>query len=321
MKVMIILLLTIKKALFELNSTNNINKRLIADGTEYDASKYPFVVCIKIFTDKTMEINSICTGSLIHKLYVLTAAHCVYGEDKSLLQVYLGSAENNNDFREVVELHVHKDFDPESNIIQGDVSLFKLNSAFPNSTPIKIGGNPNDFSNNKALECINIGFGVMDTKNTVGKKGYMIKTNVRNGETACKEYDIDLQKDAWKQYLCSQPTTPNFKKMTCPGDSGGPMVCNNLLYGVCSYYYNFKGEKNECGVPDMQTVHVFIHYHKKWINDKMKGDIDENEKKKKEKKEKKKKKRKKKSSGNSIKPNHIFQKVLTILLYCMLNKI
>lgn len=84
---MIILLLTIKKALFELNSTNNINKRLIADGTEYDASKYPFVVCIKIFTDKNMETNSICTGSLIHKLYVLTAAHCVYGEDKSLLQV------------------------------------------------------------------------------------------------------------------------------------------------------------------------------------------------------------------------------------------
>jgi len=139
---------------------------------------------------------------------------------------------------------------------------------------------------------------------------------------------------SWEQYLCSEPTTPGYMKMTCPGDSGGPMICNNLLYGVCSFFFNYNYDDNECGVPNMQTVHVFIHYYKKWIYDKMKGNKDENEKKKKDedkdekkeedkekKKKEKKKKRKKKSSGNSIQPNHIFQKVLTILLYCVLIKI
>lgn len=80
MKIIIILLLTVKKALFEFNSNNNINKRLIANGTEYDASKYPYVV----FIDLGM---SSCTGSLLHKLYVLTAAHCCYGIDISLIKV------------------------------------------------------------------------------------------------------------------------------------------------------------------------------------------------------------------------------------------
>jgi len=89
MKVMIILLLLIKKALFELNSTNNINKRLVANGTEYDTSKYPYVLYIRTFCDKNMRRYATCTGSLIHKLYVLTAAHCVHGEDKSLIRVNL----------------------------------------------------------------------------------------------------------------------------------------------------------------------------------------------------------------------------------------
>jgi hypothetical protein len=129
--------------------------------------------------------------------------------------------------------------------------------------------------------------------------------------------------------------------MTCPGDSGGPMICNNKLYGVCSFYINFKAEKNECGVPNMQTIHVFINYHLKWVNniimkddkkkddkkddkkgdDKKEDDKEEDDKeddKKEEEKKKKKKKKKKKSSGNSIKPYYKFHRIVTILLYCVL---
>jgi len=80
MKVMIILLLTIKKALFELNSNNNINNRLIANGTEYDPIEYPYVMYLEIE-------DTLCTGSLIHKWYVLTAAHCCYGFNMKIIKV------------------------------------------------------------------------------------------------------------------------------------------------------------------------------------------------------------------------------------------
>ncbi|XP_026811192.1 trypsin 3A1-like, partial [Rhopalosiphum maidis] len=255
-------------------------KGLIANGEQYDPIKFPYVVALKIFSENRQK-NSICTGSLVKKLYVLTAAHCVHGSDKSLLEI---------------------------------------ESAFPGVKKyIEIGGKPTDFANHKALKCISIGFGLIDNTGEMGSSGFMITINVRHGETECKGYQSVQIKDTWQQYLCSEPTLPGRTKMTCPGDSGGPMICNNKLYGVCSFYINFEGGKNECGVPNMQTVHSFINYHLKWVNnilnkddkkDDKKGDKKGDDKKDDDKKEddkkdgekKKKKKKKKKSSGNSIKP-------------------
>jgi len=92
--------------------------------------------------------------------------------------------------------------------------------------------------------------------------------------------------------------------MTCRGDSGGPMICNGKQYGVCSKYYNFKNTTAECGSPDMQNVHVFLHYHLKWITniiDPIKDD---------------KKKKKKKNSGNSLKAHLTMYNILAIL-FCI----
>jgi len=62
--------------------------------------------------------------------------------------------------------------------------------------------------------------------------------------------------DTWQQYLCVVPN----KRKTYEGDSGGPMICNGLQYGLCSFSINIKGE-------DMQTIHLFIDYYRKWVND------------------------------------------------------
>ncbi|XP_022180570.1 uncharacterized protein LOC111040824 [Myzus persicae] len=62
--------------------------------------------------------------------------------------------------------------------------------------------------------------------------------------------------DTWEQYLCVVPN----KRKTYEGDSGGPMICNGWQYGVCSFSLNLKGE-------DMQTIHIFIHYYRNWVND------------------------------------------------------
>ena len=50
------------------------------------------------------------------------------------------------------------------------------------------------------------------------------------------------------------------KQKIYEGDSGGPMICNGLQYGLCSFSINTKGE-------DMQTIHMFIDYYRKWLND------------------------------------------------------
>jgi len=92
--------------------------------------------------------------------------------------------------------------------------------------------------------------------------------------------------------------------MTCRGDSGGPMICNGKLYGVCSFFANYKHEENICGGPNMQSYHAFLHVYSKWIN----NIID-------------KKKKKKKNSGNLHKPlltMHIILAILICIVYCIL---
>lgn len=57
--------------------------------------------------------------------------------------------------------------------------------------------------------------------------------------------------------------------MVCPGDSGGPMICNGFLYGIASHGYNFKDQNAdfECGSSDIQTRHLFVYSYRKWITD------------------------------------------------------
>lgn len=71
--------------------------------------------------------------------------------------------------------------------------------------------------------------------------------------------------DTWNEYLCSKPDI----HMVCPGDSGGPMICNGFLYGIASHGYNFKEENKDidCGSPDIQTRHLFLYTYRKWIAD------------------------------------------------------
>ncbi|CAH1731558.1 unnamed protein product [Aphis gossypii] len=66
----------------EFKSTKHVHKGLIDD---FKLEDYPYVMCLKILLpNKRVET---CTGSLVAELFVLTAAHCVYGKDKKDLKV------------------------------------------------------------------------------------------------------------------------------------------------------------------------------------------------------------------------------------------
>jgi len=87
MQIIIILLLSsIKVALFEHILTNSLSNGLICSGKRYDAKKYPYVVSISIRpADKAF--GYVCTGSLINELYILTAGHCTFGRTINEIKV------------------------------------------------------------------------------------------------------------------------------------------------------------------------------------------------------------------------------------------
>jgi len=86
MRIAFILLLTFKVALSKSKSTKHIHKGLIIDNEDmYNVEDYPYVMSLKVFLSNNRI--AACTGSLLTELFVLTAAHCVYGKDKRNLKV------------------------------------------------------------------------------------------------------------------------------------------------------------------------------------------------------------------------------------------
>jgi len=72
-------------ALSKSKSTKHIHKGFIASGDVYNVEDYPYVMSLKILLPNNRMAT--CTGSLLTELFVLTAAHCVYGKDKRDLKV------------------------------------------------------------------------------------------------------------------------------------------------------------------------------------------------------------------------------------------
>lgn len=100
---------------------------------------------------------------------------------------------------------------------------------------------------------------------------------------------------------------PN-KRKTYEGDSGGPMICNGWQYGICSFSINLKNE-------NMQTIHVFIDYYRKWVNDIIEPEQSTSSSKTAKQKRMKKYKTNQKSAAKLIIPYHMLYMILGILWY------
>lgn len=85
MRIALILLLFFKVALSESKSTKHIHKGLITNEEIYKVEDYPYIMSVKVLLPNK-KIDT-CTGSLLTELFVLTAAHCIYGKDKKDLKV------------------------------------------------------------------------------------------------------------------------------------------------------------------------------------------------------------------------------------------
>lgn len=85
----IVLLLTIV-ALFENNSTSFIHNGLIYNGEILNMKHYPYITFIRLFNQTKKKYNT-CTGTMVKKLFLLTAGHCCYGFNISDIEVSITS--------------------------------------------------------------------------------------------------------------------------------------------------------------------------------------------------------------------------------------
>lgn len=211
----------------------------IIGGKDVPEGKYPYVVGIfRRDRQKWKRSNDQCTGVLIARNLVLTAANCIRRNEKhgeiSIDSIYRYPTQGVRNFFEVSNYSIPKAYSwrkPGSNIalisFTGDHNITKFAKLVPNNMEPYL----------KTGDWVTaVGFGLTDRdgeKATVLKEAAFRTTSKNDCATATR---IKGRRDIVKlldDQFCSE-SCEDAQTATCEGDWGGPVIFQDYVIGIVS---------------------------------------------------------------------------------------
>ncbi|KAL4154866.1 hypothetical protein PRNP1_006980 [Phytophthora ramorum] len=225
-------------------TTNEENR--IFGGSEADASQFPYIVSLR---EDGADESTYCGGTLIASQYVVTAAHCVKTDEATIyasIGSAFGSGSGGGEQLKVIEGYKHPMYNKSEHLY--DIGVLKLEKEVSVSTIDLCAA---DGSDNQVGTVATVrGWGLTEN----GSESLMLKeVNVQIVSNAeCnKEYSDRITEGM----LCAGDGNG---RDSCNGDSGGPLIANDVLVGIVSW-------GGKCGVN--AGVYTRVSYVLDYIND------------------------------------------------------
>ncbi|XP_046959335.1 trypsin, alkaline A-like [Vanessa cardui] len=232
-------------------------KRIIG-GSVTSIDRYPFAAAMLRSPSGTGTFWQACGGSIINNRAVLTAAHCFNWEPfTNQWRIRVGST-NANSGGVVFTTNIiinHPSYNRFT--LDYDVAVVRVNGVFSfnnNVRPGSIAGPNYDVADNQAVWAI--GWGLIDLNGPPSEQLRHVQVWTVNQEICRSRYAM-IGRVITDSMLCSGWLDVGGRDQ-CLGDSGGPLLHNDVIVGVCSW-----GE--ECALPEYPGVNGRVSRFSSWI--------------------------------------------------------
>lgn len=248
----------------------------IVHGQEVQPGERAYQVSIQLnFGDRladSSKMTHFCGGALLSDRWVITAAHCMKGQEAKNLKVVSGTIDitDTTSLKNKVLRIVRSDYNDINK--KNDFALLELDLDSPdnldrvtNHVKKNVSLCPETFEP-EGTDCTVSGWGHLKSKgSSVPSVLREVSVRVLHGETCAKM----LKRYPWDSSDRTMLCAGGEDKDACQGDSGGPMVCktndeegSECLAGVVSWGVG-------CATEGIPGVYTNIRHYLDWIEEHM----------------------------------------------------